>query len=168
MKKSKAIETELGILHGRDCIYLDSVEQDDCSNLIFIGEINSNLVLKKISERAFIPYILTFEGEIAHFSCELDTYGNLEYENRIDEDDYIYESSFDLIDNSVWLDSLPIREDFDKSEYKHYHLSTYDIVYDIIATSYQLDIDVDVDPFYSEENQQRLEKAILDLDTGKS
>ena len=43
-------------------------------------------------------------------------------------------SSFDLIEDSTWLKSLPVREDFDKGIYR---LFTYDDVYNIIAVSYE-------------------------------
>ena len=54
--------------------------------------------------------------------------------------DFTYDiagSSFDLIEDSTWLKSLPVREDFDKGIYQHYRLFTYDDVYDIIAVSYE-------------------------------
>ena len=75
MGKATAVYTCLGVLKGRDCIYLDQVKLDG--------------------------------------------------------------SSFDLIENSSWLKSLPVREDFDKSVYRHYRLFTYDVVYNIIAVSYE-------------------------------
>ena len=41
------------------------------------------------------------------------------------------------IEDSTWLKSLPVREDFDKGIYRHYRLFTYDDVYNIIAVSYE-------------------------------
>ena len=40
-------------------------------------------------------------------------------------------------EDSTWLKSLPVREDFDKGIYRHYRLFTYDDVYNIIAVSYE-------------------------------
>lgn len=73
---------------------------------------------------------------LAYFACELDTYENMAMPGHPDD------SSFDLIEDSSWLKSLPVREDFDKDIYQHYRLFTYDDVYDIIAVSYKLEIDV--------------------------
>ena len=37
MEKATAVNTCLGVLKGRDCIYLDQVKQDDLNNLTFMG-----------------------------------------------------------------------------------------------------------------------------------
>ena len=55
----------------------------------------------------------------------------------LDETGHLDGSSFDLIEDSTWLKSLPVREDFDKGIYRHYRLFTYDDVYNIIAVSYE-------------------------------
>ena len=68
---------------------------------------------------------------LAYFACELDTYESLA------GTEYLDGSSFDLIEDSTWLKSLPVREDFDKGIYRHYRLFTYDDVYNIIAVSYE-------------------------------
>ena len=104
MEKATAVNTCLGVLMGRDCVYLDQVKQDALNNLTFTG---------------------------AYFTCELDTYENLA------GTEYLDGSSFDLIEDSSWLKSLPVREDSDKSFYRHYRLFTYDNVYHIIAVSYE-------------------------------
>ena len=64
------------------------------------------------------------QGFVSGHACSLET-GHL---NR---------SSFDLIEDSTWLKSLPVREDFNKGIYQHYRLFTYDDVYNIIAVSYE-------------------------------
>ena len=79
----------------------------------------------------WFPYTLTFRQVLAYFTCELDTYENLT------GTEYLDGSSFDLIEESTWLESLPVREDLDKSIYRHYRLFTYDDVYNIIAISYK-------------------------------
>ena len=40
MEKATAVNTCLGVLMGRDCIYLDQVKQDALNNLTFTGDIN--------------------------------------------------------------------------------------------------------------------------------
>lgn len=125
------IETEaLGMLYGRDCIYIDTVTLDDMDSLTFSGEINGHLA-SKIQKEEWIPYRLEFRRVLAYFACELDTYEN------IDGTRYLDYSDFTVIKNSVKLLKLPIRVDFDRSEYKHFRVFTYDVVFDIFAVSYE-------------------------------
>lgn len=132
MEKVVGVEVPaFGILNGRDCIYIDTVTQDDYDNLIFKGEINGYLA-DKIKDEKWIPYTLIFHRVIAYFSCELDTYENIDSYGHLDYTD------FNIVENSQWLANFPIREDFDKSIYKHYQLFTYDYVYNIIAVSFDI------------------------------
>ena len=110
MEKATAVNTCLGVLKGRDCIYLDQVKQDALNNLTFTGDINGHLISQCRDEKDWFPYTLTFRRVLTHFACELDTYENM---------------------------ALPVREDFDKGIYRHYRLFTYDDVYNIIAVSYE-------------------------------
>lgn len=49
MEKALPVEIEeLGILNGRDCIYLDMVKQNDREQMIFTGDINGHLVSRKM------------------------------------------------------------------------------------------------------------------------
>lgn len=125
----------LGMLWGRDCIYIDTVTQDDMDNLIIKGDINGFLA-RKINDDIWIPYNLIFHRVIAYFSCEIDTYEN------IDTYDHLDYSDFNWVKNSQWLAGFPIRKDFDKSIYKHYQVFTYDFVFNIIAVSYELNYDL--------------------------
>lgn len=131
MDKVTAVNTCLGVLKGRDCIYLDKVKQDGQKNLTFTGDINGHLISQYIDEKDWFPYTLIFRQVLAYFACELDTYENLA------ETGYLNHSSFDLIEDSTWLNSLPVRENFNKETYQHYRLFTYDDVYNIIAVSYE-------------------------------
>lgn len=136
MEKATAVHTCLGVLNGRDCIYLDQMKRDDRDNLIFTGDINGHLVSQHRDEKRWFPYTLTFQRVLAYFACELDTYENLTGTGHLDG------SSFDLIEDSSWLKSLPVREDFDKGIYRHYRLFTYDDVYNIIAASYSFEAEL--------------------------
>jgi len=125
MEQAIPIETSVGILNGRDCIHLDTVLQDAGKNtMVFAGDISGMI--------DWLPYKLTFMQVLACFCCELDTYENLVNTTP--------SSSFVLMENSAWLEALPIRYDYDKKAYKHYRLFTYDDVYDIIAIEYELEI----------------------------
>ena len=70
-EKNTPINTQLGILKGRDCIYLDKVYKKDRSYL-FEGEINGRLLDNSMD--SFIKYKLEFKNVISMFTCELDTY----------------------------------------------------------------------------------------------
>ena len=118
------IKTEKGYLENRS-IYYDKLE-DDLRSTNFTGEIFLNI--------EFIPYVLVFHHVLSMFSCELDTYFNL--------NPYHGASSFMIIKNSTWLKKLPVREDFNKNDYTHYRLYTYDDVFDIIAASFELSFEI--------------------------
>ena len=108
----------------------------DCQSLTFTGDINGHLISQHRDEKDWVPYTLTFRQVLACFTCELDTYENLAETGHLDD------SSFDLIEDSTWLKSLSVREDFDKGIYRHYRLFTYDDVYNIIAVSYSFDAEI--------------------------
>ncbi|MBD5159266.1 MAG: GNAT family N-acetyltransferase [Ruminococcus sp.] len=133
-EKIISVKTEkLGVLNGRDCIYIDTVTQDDTDNLTFKGEINGHLV-EKIKTDDFITYRLIFHRVLAYFVCELDTYENIDNSAHLDY------SSFNIVKGSKWLESFPVRSDFDKSLYRHYQVFTYDFVYNIIAVDFDFSV----------------------------
>ena len=133
MEQIHGIATELGLLSGRDCVYLDRVEGDGWGTLVLTGEINGALASRPSWD--WVPYRLAFQGVLACFSCELDTYEALAGPQAWEG------SSFAWIENSAWLAGLPVREDLPKGEYRHYRLLTYDIAYHVIAVSYHLEVE---------------------------
>ena len=104
MEKATAVNTCLGVLKGRDCIYLDQVKQDALNNLTFTGDINGHLISQCRDEKDWFPYTLTFRQVLAYFTCELDTYENMA------GTEYLDGSSFDLIaemtDKNIKLQDL--------------------------------------------------------------
>ena len=136
MEKATAVKTCLGVLKGRDCIYLDQVKRDGLNNLTFTGDINGHLISQHRDKKDWFPYTLTFRRVLVYFACELDTYETLTETKHLDG------SSLDLIEDSSWLQSLPVREDFDKGIYRHYQLFTYDDVYNTIAVSYEFAVEL--------------------------
>lgn len=153
MEHSIPIETDLGIISKRDGIFLDRV-QSDGYYMIFTGEINGNLVTRHRNEKEWFPYTLIFRGVLACLSCELDTYENMGDISFSDGSD------FDMIEESAWLQSLPIREDYDRDQYHHYRLSTYDMIYNMIAKDYEMNIDIRL---ADQTNEQRAEELISRL-----
>lgn len=80
---------------------------------------------------------MTFQRVLTYFVCELDTYKNIAGCSHLDYSD------FNIVENSKWLEKLPIRKDFDKSVYRHFQVFTYDFVYNIIAVLYELKCNLD-------------------------
>ena len=122
------IETSLGILKGRDCIYLDKVYKKDRSYL-FEGEINGRLLNN--GKDSFIKYKLEFKNVISMFTCELDSYNAINTNNV-----YIFE----IVEDSKYLKIIAANDELDIKSLKHYRLKTYDDVFDIIAEDYALEI----------------------------
>ena len=133
--KYQAIKTEaVGVISGRDAIYLDEFKQifDSKYNCIFKGEFSSSLTGIN-SDKHFIPYIFSFSDVIYYQCCELDLYIN---EKKLD-------SSFDLVCNSSLIQELKNGSISSKisEDHKHYVLQTYDYIFDIIAKDYKLVIE---------------------------
>ncbi len=135
MEKYIDIDDEkLGILEGRDCIYIDTVALNNADMLSFEGEING-LLASRICEEKPIPFKLVFNRVIFYSACELDTFLNRGHEGR--------HSCFFVIENSEQLAALPIRGDLNRSVYKHFRVFTYDVVFDIFAVGFELTADFD-------------------------
>ena len=136
------LPTSAGLLYGRDCVYLDNAQFESSSRLHITGELNGALIRHSHPEtqdretQDFVPFYLIFESVIASSTCELDTYENLA---PLHTDGT--RPSFVEIQNSPWLERLPVRQDFDHRIYHHFRLYTYDTVLDVFAASYTWQID---------------------------
>ncbi|WP_086932717.1 hypothetical protein [Agarilytica rhodophyticola] len=120
----ETISTPLGIINGRDAIYLDKVEElfsPHC--LSFSGEFNSALCSDTNDEENFISYQIIFE-EILIFDCQHLDYCKYEVELL---------SNFDKVNSSSWMKSFNV-----PAEYIHYRFATYDYLYQIISKRYKL------------------------------
>lgn len=122
------IETSLGILKGRDCIYLDKVYKN-ARSYIFEGEINGRLLNN--GKDGFIKYKLEFKNVVSMFACGMDTYDIINVND-------VY--SFQMIENSKYLKTIASNDELDIKSLKHYRLKTYDDVFDVIAEDYLLEI----------------------------
>ena len=65
MEKAAAIDTCLGVLNGRDCIYLNQVKRDALDNLTFTGDINGHLISRHKDEKEWFPYTLIFDNVLS-------------------------------------------------------------------------------------------------------
>jgi len=122
----RLIETLLGIVRGRDAIYLDSFEYELHSVVKLAGGINGKLASNPIEK--FVKYSLSFTSVLAFKVVELDSW------------DYQSESSFDKVVDSDWRKTLGGKI---TPEHKHYLIQTYDDVIEVVATKFSLKISDD-------------------------
>jgi len=125
MSRNIPIVTTLGVINGRNAIYLDDIKQSFSPNqLLFIGEINGKLCSNNTSGHRWYSYEVCFNLIQAYDCreleiCKLNT-----------------ESSFDEIMHSELIAELKLAG----KGYKHYILSTYDYVYSIVSKGFELKI----------------------------
>jgi len=139
MATRKAVQTAIGTLWGRDCMFLDSLSMPDNSTLVLEGTINTSIVkgFRSPQDRPVsgeLPYRLMFDGVLALQVLELDT-----WESQADDDDSAFTvSSFEELVDSRWLASLGGKV---TSNDRHFAVLTYDDVIDVICRSYDLQFD---------------------------
>lgn len=141
MQTRNTIHTDLGILWGRDCVFLDSVSMPDMTTLRLHGSINANIVRDFCAPDGWsksdeIPYVFTFLRCLGYRVLELDT-----WDSQNDDTNAFLDSSFQEIVNSKWLASLAGKRDH---SHRHFQLATYDEVFDIICSDYNLSFGNDV------------------------
>ena len=123
----KPIETEYGVLEGRDSIFLDEVSLSNRTNHLHLkGEFNGNLCSKPAFAKR-IPFKLTFEWVIVSKITELDTWES--------QRNWYNETSFDEIAESDWLNKFGCKK---THEYRHFIILTYDDVIEVVCKSYNL------------------------------
>lgn len=123
---SNAIETLIGIIKGRDAIFVDDFRH--VYNTIEItGEINGELCSRRPNKAEWYKYFLKFIN-VKVFKCENIDYYQWDKWNTV--------SSFDVISNSEWIEEYR----FDNEIFQQYILETYDNVYFIICESYSFDV----------------------------
>ena len=128
------IITEIGIINGRDAIYLDLMEQKG-NEIIFYGEINTGLTeIKNDIKKEWLKYKLSFKETIYYKCYELDFYKKKKS----------LESSFDKINNSKTIERMKLldREFKINNKHKHFVLTTYDYIYEIIASKYAFEVEI--------------------------
>lgn len=120
MEDIEAIETEYGVIIGRDGIYLDLILYPNENELLFKGELRAADHFKKFE--------LKFSTIVYSKAVEFD------FDNR----DYI--ACFGVIENSQLLKELNKQDHSSKlnAEHRHYYFSTYDTVFEIISDRYEL------------------------------
>ena len=118
------VETPLGILKGRDAIFLDKLEVDIQQGTLTIkGGFNGHLASKPIDKE--VGYTLTFSDVLAFKVIELDSWS------------FNAASSFDEVVNSEWRAQLGGKVD---QSHRHYIIQTYDDVIDVVCRKFTLAI----------------------------
>lgn len=131
MNTYKPMNTEQGVLAGRDCIYLTEINYDvKIRNLTLKGVVNNYISDKTLLDKRFSEYSLTFTGVLALRITELDS-----WEEIMDDEYFKVESSFDEVLNSNWIKKLGGKVD---SNHHHYLVQTYDDVFDIVCLSSEM------------------------------
>jgi hypothetical protein len=121
-KHFSPVVTSVGILQGRDAIFLDSFQFELHGVLTLKGSLNGRLLERPVNEE--LAYTLVFTGVLALKVTELDSW------------DYSSASSFDEVNPSRWRVELRTRKM--TPEHRHYLVQTYDDVIEVICTRYQL------------------------------
>lgn len=125
MAQNIPIETALGHLDGRDCIYLDRfASEGGPGTLVLEGSVNGNLCTLRQPGR-FVPYTLRFRGVLALKVVELDSCG------------WDFESSFDEVRDSEWVRSLGGKA---SAAMRHFIVQTYDFVFEIVCAGYEFEV----------------------------
>jgi hypothetical protein len=129
-----AVKTSVGEMRGRNAIYLDEVVQTR-HTLKITGELNSDLCSSAPMKGSWLRYSLTFEGVLAFEAYELEV-------SALTTD-----SEFDEADDLSWLREASLMKRAKELKYdaggrrlRTYLLSTYDWVFRIAATHYELNI----------------------------
>jgi hypothetical protein len=122
MNKVTGIKTEVGLLEGRDAIYLDKIVFDGDTKVTLIGELNLDQGDKKFE--------MIFGGVIYFSAIELDF------------DDRGQMESLGTIDNSERLKIFRTRDHSRKtnSKHRHYYIRTYDTVFDIVGDRFEFTV----------------------------
>ena len=126
----KPIITEVGIIIGRDAIYLDKVNFINEQTFELVGGFTGSLC-ENLDDDVETAYSIIFNNVHLFKMMELDF------------DEYEYVSSFDLIENSKQLYKM-ITEDLERNikkidnSYQHFIFRTYDTVFEIVGKDFKL------------------------------
>ncbi|ELY0463365.1 hypothetical protein SLM20_002664 [Listeria innocua] len=127
METSYPIKINNQLIYGRDKTWLTSLHQtpDQLTLSIEVDIEEESILLKMI-----------FNDLIFHSSTELDTYEKSKWSTSW----LTNQSNFEIIEQSNLIhERVKIRSDYNVQDFKHYRVSTYDYIIDIIAKDHQLE-----------------------------
>ncbi len=124
---SSQIKINNQLIYGRDKTWLISIHQTP-NQLTLSIEVDL--------EEESILLSMIFNGLIFHSSTELDTYEKSKWSTCW----LTSQSNFEIIEQSDLIhERVKIRSDYNVQDFKHYRVSTYDYIIDVIAKDYQLE-----------------------------
>lgn len=125
-KLIRSITTSVGVINGRDGIYIDRLVHDIKSVSITVeGTVNGELCSNNKTGRDWLNFILTFTRSVAYECQGLD---QCSWENDI-------VSSFDIQTDEFSDNFRPYLPEFNL-----YYLSAYDQMLKIVATDFKFEI----------------------------
>ena len=136
--KFKAIDTPVGIVAGRNAIYLDSIDYNyDARTVSFSGQFDAGLCRGYKGDKAWIDYTISYRSVIYFRQVELDHYSP----DTLNE----ITSSIDENTGSELLAALKEIEKGNKisPDHKHYLLATYDDIFDVVARDIKIELKMD-------------------------
>jgi hypothetical protein len=124
VEQFEPIRTPVGIINGRDAIYLDEIHLDlvKANTLALQGELSPFAGSERESDD-WITYTLVFFGICGLKVTELDSW------------DFKCASSFDEVKDSEFLKSFKL-----DMEHKHYKVQTYDYVFDVVCRRFDFSL----------------------------
>ncbi|MBC1376676.1 hypothetical protein [Listeria farberi] len=126
MEISSPIKINNQLVYGRDKIWLTSLHQKN-NQLTLSIEVD-------LEEKSTLLNMI-FNGLIFYSSTELDTYEKSKWSTSW----LTSQSNFEIIEHSDLIhERVKIRNDYNVQDFKHYRVSTYDYIIDVIAKDYQL------------------------------
>ena len=120
MEVAEPIVTDLGLLRGRDAIYVDRLEQIK-GKVEISGEINGRLAGDKRNE--WVSFSISFSGVLALEVQETDICR------------WQIKSSFDEVIESSWLDTLGLGQ---ANRHRHFVVSGYDSIIRVAAEDFTI------------------------------
>ena len=147
LEKHTAINTpNVGIITGRDAIHLDTLRFPNLTTLELHGGLNVALCSGLDYANGFVSYSLKFNSVVWLKYTELDFYG-LDTGIVEDPNPVVRKSSFDVIENSELIMTFQNGDRSSKisNAHKHFVLSTYDIIFEIVAAKFNLTLG-DIEP----------------------
>ncbi len=123
---TKSIELPVGIITGRNGIYLDEVISSYSPHILtFSGEINGKLCSKNKKNLRWIPYKIGFINVISYECQNIDV---CTWEK-------LTQSSFDEVSEKCFVNGTAYGDD-----YRCFYFSTYDYMFKIVAKHYKVDL----------------------------
>jgi hypothetical protein len=131
----RPVETSVGLVKGRDALYLNWVQQDVENNTIFLEmQISGQLASSPPDPTKDYLFFVRFYGVLAYQMIELDSAYNMEKHSEEWTDDSDG-SCFDEVVNSRWIMELGGKVG---SKHKHYTISAYDDVLDVVCERFEI------------------------------